>query len=110
MDLFADQTVYSAVTALHLLSLGVGVIITGLAALGYRKNRSTPMLFLAVGIALVTFLQVVVQIALFRVVSTPLGVLGSDITGLIGLLCILYAIVLARRTEPSSRVSTESRQ
>jgi len=110
MDLLADQTVYSAVTALHLLYLGVGVIVTGFAALGYRENRSRPMLFLAMGIALVTFLQVVVQIALFRVVSTPLAVFVSDIAGFVGLLFILYAIILARRMESGSRASTSSRQ
>jgi len=110
MDLLADQTVYSAVTALHLLYLGVGVIVTGLAAVGYRENRSRPMLFLAVGIALVTFLQVVVQISLFRVVSTPLAVFVSDIAGFVGLLCILYAIILARRIESGGRMSTTTQQ
>jgi hypothetical protein len=81
-------------TALKLL---LGLVIVGLAAYGYRRNASRPMLFLGSGIALMTVVSTVATavsgVVLGATFAAPSGV-ASEVTGMC---LILYAIVLARR-------------
>ena len=91
-----QQSAYDLVSVMLLVQLGLGVIITALAALGYRNNRSRPMLFLATGMAFLTFIQSGISITLSQTAPPHLISVGTQISEIVGLLCILYSIVLAR--------------
>lgn len=92
----AQQTAYDAVSIMLFVQVGLGVLITFLAALGYRNNRSRPMLFLAAGIALLTFVQFALSILLARFGPPHLIPVGTQTAELVGLVLILASIVLAR--------------
>jgi hypothetical protein len=64
---------------------------------GYRRNASRPMLFLAVGIALLTVVPFVVKNALVfgGLVGETGGALVSQALGLVGLLAVLYSLTRA---------------
>ncbi|SDR14086.1 DUF7521 family protein [Natronobacterium texcoconense] len=91
------ETATSLTSTIVLLQIAVGLVITALAAVGYRRNRSQPMLFLAVGIALLTFVSAVFTIAVARTGSVAMTPLVGQLTEFVGLLFVLYSIVLARR-------------
>lgn len=96
MTVLTQQAAYDAVSIMLILQIGLGVIITGLAALGYRNNHSIPMLLLAIGIAFLTVIQSGVSIMLAQTGPTHLISVGTQLTEIIGLLFILCSIVLAR--------------
>lgn len=93
----AQQATYDTVSMMLLLQVGLGVIITALAVLGYRNNQSRPMLFLATGIALLTFIQTGISIMLAQIAPAHLIPVGTQITEIVGLIFILYSIILARK-------------
>ena len=93
----AQQATYDAVSLMLFLQIGLGVIITTLAILGYRNNQSRPMLSLATGIALLTFIQSGISIVLAQIAPVHLIPIGTQITEIIGLTFILYSIILARK-------------
>lgn len=93
----AQQATYDAVSMMLLLQVGLGVIITALAVLGYRNNQSRSMLFLATGIALLTFIQTGISILLAQITPVHLIPVGTQITEIVGLMFILYSIILARK-------------
>jgi len=81
---------------LTIVKLLLGSVIAVLAAYGYRRNASQPMLFLDSGIALMilgsTIVTVISSILLTVSFVSPL----SMSVEVIGMCLILYAIVLAR--------------
>ena len=76
---------------------GLGLAITIIAYRGYRRNRSRPMLFIAIGFGLIVFPQIaigllsaVIDVGQFAVQTV------SQLSNLVGLACILYAITRNR--------------
>ena len=82
---------------LTVLQLLLGLVIVILAAYGYRRNASPPMLFLGVGIAMITLVSTVVTIASSILLSVSFIAPLSTAVEVIGMFLILYAVVLARR-------------
>lgn len=87
----------AAVTAINALSAGVGLFVAVQAYRGYRRHGSRPMLFLAVGIALLTALPFVVGTSLdvLTGLSDAAVVLGMMSCELGGLASILYSLTRA---------------
>lgn len=86
----APETATSLTSTIVPLQIAVGLGITVLAAVGYRQDRSRPMLFLAIGIALLTFVS-----AAFTITVAQTG--SVVMVPLVGLLFVLYSVVLARK-------------
>ncbi|QLH77592.1 hypothetical protein HZS55_09910 [Halosimplex rubrum] len=88
----------AVLAALALLSLavaaGLSLLIAYEALKGYRGTRDRAMLFLAVGIVLLTGGPIALRIALPTLTDTPESVrlLSTTVSELLGLGCILYAI------------------
>ncbi|MEF8779147.1 MAG: hypothetical protein V5A46_00540 [Haloferacaceae archaeon] len=93
-----ELTAETATTVTNVLKAAIGISIAVIAYRGYRRNRSRPMLVIAIGFLLVLGLPFL----LFLLdVFTPAGVtfaivLASEASQLLGLLAILYAL----RMEP----------
>jgi len=88
-------------TGLVVLVLALATVVLGLyisyqAYRGYRRNQSRPMLFLAVGIVLLTFVP-----AVFSTLGANVQALAGEtvllgfLSRLVGLLSILYGIKYA---------------
>jgi len=82
---------------LTVLQLLLGLVIVILAAYGYRRNASPPMLFLGVGIAMMTLVSTVVTVVSSILLSVSFIAPLSTAVEVIGMCLILYAVVLARR-------------
>ena len=82
---------------LIVLQLLLGLAIVSLAGYGYRRNASPPMLFLGVGIAMMTLVSTVVTFASSILLSVSFIAPLSTAAEVIGMFLILYAVVLARR-------------
>lgn len=82
---------------LTVLQLLLGLVIVILAAYGYRRNASQPMLFLGIGIAMMTLGSTVVTIVSSVLLSASFVAPLSSAVEVIGMCLILYAVVLARR-------------
>ncbi len=93
----SEQLAHRIVELTIALSLALGLIITALALIGYRNNRSRPMLFLAVGIAFLTVIQLLTSVVTARLGPAYLISVSTQLAELIGLSLILYSIILARR-------------
>jgi hypothetical protein len=82
---------------LTVLQLPLGLAIVILAVHGYQRNTSRPMLFLGIGIAMMTLVSTattaVSSILLDISFIAPLSLAAETI----GMGLILYAVVLARR-------------
>lgn len=81
-------SVFAAVTAI------VGLVVASLAYWGHRRNESRPMLFLALGILLLTTVPVGVDSGL-TVLTTATDaeiLLAVTISHLVGVSAILYAL------------------
>lgn len=91
-----DPTVQAAAFwTLAIITLVIGLAITWIAYRGYRRNESRPMLFIAVGFALIIFPQLVLLVLGFLVPITEFVLQTTmQLANLGGLLCILYAIVM----------------
>jgi Kef-type K+ transport system membrane component KefB len=74
----------------------LGLYISYQAYRGYRRNRSRPMLFLAAGLMLLTFVPAVFSTAAANVEGTrSAGLVLSSMSRLVGLVSILYGIKYA---------------
>lgn len=82
---------------LTVLQLPLGLAIVILAVHGYQRNTSRPMIFLGVGIAMMTLVSTattaISDIFLDTSFITPLSLAAETI----GMGLILYSVVLARR-------------
>lgn len=94
-----DGTVSAAVSAISVVQVGLGLIITVIAVVGYRHNRSSPMLSLAIGIGFLTFIQFLLSIGLSQLDAIRIVGLANQLSELVGLVFILYSIILAHRIE-----------
>jgi len=82
------------------LKLVVGLGITAVGFVGYRRNRSRPMLFLALGIAAITFLSTLAALLAQQLAASQgVSVVGpaSELVELLGLVCIAYSLYLLKR-------------
>ncbi len=78
----------------RLLTAVVGLFVAGLAYRGYRRNDATRMLFLAVGIGLLTAGVLVVAVPLDRVGATDgVVLLSRGVVTVAGLCAVLYALI-----------------
>lgn len=84
------------VFVLAMVTVVLGLYISYQAYRGYRRNQSRPMLFLSVGIVLLTFVPAVFStLAANLAVIASVSVLLSFLSRLLGLLSILYGIKYA---------------
>jgi phosphoglycerol transferase MdoB-like AlkP superfamily enzyme len=88
-----------------LLTAILGTLITHRAYEGYRRNRSKPMLYLALGLVLVTVVPPVVSLVLSNLTALPgwLVVLAMTTSQICGLVSILYSLYGNFRTSPDQR-------
>ncbi|CQR52490.1 MULTISPECIES: DUF7521 family protein [Haloferax] len=98
MDLYVNYLVLLAVT---LLALVLSLAIVFQAYRGYRRNRSQPMLWLAVGLVLLTVVPFVVSLTVASagtalgfgpVVYTYYAPILNRLIEVVGLVCILYSL------------------
>lgn len=82
---------------LTVLQLPLGLAIVILAAHGYQRNTSRPMLLLGVGIAMMTLVSTVITAVSSILLTVSFVAPLSLATEIIGMALILYAVVLARR-------------
>ena len=93
-----EVTIQTGVVVLFLalVSVVLGLYIAYQAYRGYRRNRSRPMLFLAAGIVLLTFVPAVISTVVANVeLITGSGLILGMVSRIFGLLSILYAIKYA---------------
>lgn len=80
----------------YALLVGLSLVVVYQAYRGYRRNESRPMLFLALGVVLLTIVPVIVSLVAARYVSAT--VFGSTVAPLIqsirvvGLASIVYSL------------------
>lgn len=108
----------SASVALTLAGSAVGLAIGYFAYLGYRRNESVPMLFVAAGFLLAFgapallyggYVAVDALVAVAPELDGRLATavsLASETVRLIGLLCILYGLWTPVREDASGRASS----
>jgi hypothetical protein len=77
----------------------LGLAISYLAYAAYRRNRSRPMLFIAIGFMLVLFVPGVLAVVLFVVLNVPAPIVNSvgQVSEVVGLGAILYGLWRPRR-------------
>jgi hypothetical protein len=78
----------------ELISVALGVAISYLAYLGYRRNQSRPMLFIALGFALILGVPGVALVILRFGLNLPIPIVNSisQVSELAGLVAILYGL------------------
>jgi hypothetical protein len=88
-----------SIILMGLLSAVLGAFVSSLAYLGYARNDSRPMLFLAIGVAFVTAMPFVVSRGVDRLTAASDAqiVLLITICNLIGLASIAHSLGGARR-------------
>ena len=88
----ADPTVVLFVTAFA--TAIVGAIVSWVAYQGYRRHASETMLYLAIGIALITISPFVVSygVALAFDIGDAVALLSILSANILGLLAILYSL------------------
>lgn len=93
-----ELTAETATMVTNVLKAAIGISIAFIAYRGYRRNRSRPMLVIAIGFLLVLGLpfSLFVLDVLTPGAATFAIVLASEASQLLGLLAILYAL----RMEP----------
>lgn len=76
-----------------LVTMALGFLIAYQAYLGYKRNDSQPMLFVAIGFALISF-GAVIEGILFDVFDFTFHDAGTVATGFVavGMLSVLYAL------------------
>jgi len=91
--------------AFALVSVALGLGVTYLAVRGYRRSGQRPMLFIAVGFALVLWipLLVVLVIAIPSVDEVLFGSIAA-ISQTLGLLSIFYGLWMPRASDASDTV------
>jgi hypothetical protein len=77
----------------------LGLAISYIAYTAYRRNRSRPMLFVAVGFVLTLFVPGVVALLLYGLLGVPAPVVNSlnQFSEVAGLALILYGLWMPRR-------------
>jgi uncharacterized membrane protein (DUF441 family) len=85
------------VTVIKLLALVLGTFIVYLAYKGYRRNASKPLLYVALGFALITAATMVEGI-LYVIVQSDLivALLASTLVTVIGFIAIIYSVYSAK--------------
>jgi uncharacterized membrane protein (DUF441 family) len=85
------------VTVIKLLALLLGTFIVYLAYKGYRRNASKPLLYVALGFALITAATMVEGI-LYVIVQSDLivALLASTLVTVIGFIAIIYSVYSAK--------------
>jgi len=86
------------VSGLGVVQIAIAALVTALALLGYRSNRSRPMLWLGIGIACVSIVPVLFRLAATDRLGIQTTAIGAMLIETLGLSAILVSIVLARRT------------
>lgn len=83
----------------ELISVALGLAISYLAFLGYRRNRSRPMLFIALGFALILGVPGVALVILGFGLDVPIPIVNSvgQVSELAGLVAILYGLWAPQR-------------
>ena len=94
----ATPTTLQITEFLTVLQLLLGLVIAILAAYGYRRNASQPMLLLGIGIAMMTLVSTVTTAVSSILLSVSLVAPLSMTAEVIGMGLILYAVILARQT------------
>jgi hypothetical protein len=91
--LFAEMDWVSAVTVIKLAALILGTFIVYLAYKGYRRNNSKPLLYVALGFALMTAATIVEGI-LYVIIGAELlvALFISTIITVIGFVAIIYSV------------------
>ena len=81
------------VTVIKLFALVLGTFIVYLAYKGYRRNASKPLLYVALGFALITAATMVEGI-LYVIVQSDLivALLASTLVTVIGFIAIIYSV------------------
>lgn len=81
---------------LGVLTALIGLFIAYQAYRGYRRNDSRPMLFISVGFVLAVGFPFVMAVPTLLLGDAPVIVATltvlSDVSAVVGLLCILYAL------------------
>ena len=93
----ATHNTLQIIEILGVLELLLGLVITILAVYGYRRNASQPMLFLGIGIAMITLVSTVTTVVSSIFFNASFIAPLNMSTEVIGMGLILYAVVLARR-------------
>ena len=85
------------VTVIKLVALVLGVFIVYLAYKGYRRNSSKPLLYVALGFALITA-GTMVEGILYVIIGQELlvALFVSTVITVIGFLAIIYSIYAAK--------------
>lgn len=81
------------VTVIKLFALVLGTFIVYLAYKGYRRNASKPLLYVALGFALITAATMIEGI-LYVIVQSDLivALLASTLVTVIGFIAIIYSV------------------
>ncbi|ELZ82480.1 hypothetical protein C453_15383 [Haloferax elongans ATCC BAA-1513] len=89
-----SDTQVALVFASFVASALLGLFIARKAYQGYRRNESSPMLFLAIGIVLLTAVPAVFSFGLSTFTSLPGSavVIVTNLTELAGLVAIAYSL------------------
>ena len=84
----------------ELISVALGLAISYLAYLGYRRNQSRPMLFIALGFALILGVPGAALVLLRFGLNVPIPIVNSvgQVSELAGLVAILYGLWTPHRT------------
>lgn len=99
LQLGTGSTAALLATALSLLSTVLGLSIAYIAFKAYRRNRTRPMLYVAVGFFLIFWTPILLfagSVLAPVVGEFTYGVLG-EVSQILGLLCILYGLRMPLR-------------
>lgn len=90
----------------QILSVVLGLFIAYQAYRGYRRNDSRPMLFIAVGFLLVLAVPFAVFLVYAALPTIPVTavVIVTQLCQVSGLVAILYALWMPRRSPEATRV------
>ena len=85
------------VTIVKLVALALGAFIVYLAYKGYRRNASRPLLYVALGFALITTGTIVEGLLYVILGSDLLGaLLASTAITVVGFIAIIYSVYAAK--------------
>lgn len=89
-----NRTRLIVVLGTFVVTIALGLLIAYRAYQGYRRNRSEPMLYLAIGLVLVTAVPPLVSLLLSNLTELPgwLVVLAMTTSQICGLLSVLYSL------------------
>lgn len=91
-DLGGTET---ALVAINAVAAGLGAFVAIQAGRAYRRHASRPMLYLGVGIALLTLVPFLFEVSLFVAGRGAVGALLGRLGELLGLASVLYSLTRA---------------